>query len=378
MTILRPVLLLLIVHLWCAGADKPAPAGFVPKAGEFPPPGTGVYYAGELVSVDHVNRRGAIRLDGDGVDDRYHAAPSHRFAMLPYGTIRYRGAAADLRDLPIGTHVHGWFVLAPADDPSIPPPARDANYVPKETHVISLEDDPSFYARQGRAWRIDAIDAKKGTLTVAATGPELKHGLNGKHSFEIDRSTRIWRGRGVVELADLAAGQEVQLALDWAPEWKNGVFHCTDVWIDAEARALAEELQRRAHVRHRHQRWLPGWIDGVEHLPGGAGIVTVTLFAGADPSLYDEVRAHKDGYDLATADITLRTWWQEHDKKGGPRVALEQIPDPPPGSSGIRLKIRCDELLEGFRPARIVRVRPHSWPAPKLPPEERIKHPEDR
>ena len=33
--------------------------------------------------------------------------------MLPYGSVRYRGGAATLRDIPIGTHLHGWFYLPP-------------------------------------------------------------------------------------------------------------------------------------------------------------------------------------------------------------------------------------------------------------------------
>ena len=40
---------------------------YVPKTGEFPPPNCGHYFAGEPVQVDHVNRRGALRLGGDGV-----------------------------------------------------------------------------------------------------------------------------------------------------------------------------------------------------------------------------------------------------------------------------------------------------------------------
>ena len=38
--------------------------------------------------VDAVNRRGVLRLDGDG--------PLHYFAMLPYGMIGYHGAPAEL------------------------------------------------------------------------------------------------------------------------------------------------------------------------------------------------------------------------------------------------------------------------------------------
>src|SRR5262245_58695035 len=86
---------------------------YVPKLGEFPPPNVGHYFVGEFVSVDHVNRRGAIRLVGDRDEGKYHVAPSHRFSLLPYGTVRYHGAPAELRDVPLGTVLHGYFVLPP-------------------------------------------------------------------------------------------------------------------------------------------------------------------------------------------------------------------------------------------------------------------------
>src|SRR5687768_505761 len=111
----HPVLLAVLVCCDPAnGAGPPAPkSDFVPKPGEFPPAGvTGVFLVGELVSVDHVNRRGALRFVGNNMADRYNA-PSHEFALLPYGTVRYHGAPAELRDVPIGTLLHGYFVLPP-------------------------------------------------------------------------------------------------------------------------------------------------------------------------------------------------------------------------------------------------------------------------
>src|SRR5689334_13539687 len=45
--------------------------GPILKPGEFPPADTATYIAGELVVVDPANRRGALRLDGDG-GERYH------------------------------------------------------------------------------------------------------------------------------------------------------------------------------------------------------------------------------------------------------------------------------------------------------------------
>ena len=68
----------------------------VPKAGEFPPPNTGTYLAGELVIIDPVNRRGGLRLDGNEPHDRYHSGPLHYFAMLPYGMLSFNGAPAEL------------------------------------------------------------------------------------------------------------------------------------------------------------------------------------------------------------------------------------------------------------------------------------------
>jgi hypothetical protein len=354
-------------------AAQPQP-DYVPKLGEFPPPNAGHYFAGELVEVDHVNRRGALRLVGDNDDSRYHAAPSHKFALLPYGTVRYHGAPAELRDVPIGTMLHGFFVLPPAGDTTIPPPTREARYVPRYNHALSLEDDCSFYQRQGQAWKIVAADPAKQRLQVTATGKAAAHGLTGEQSFSLDASTRIWKGRGLGTHKDLAPGQEVQINLTWAPDWQNG--H-TDVWIDPESREVAAEVQRQIHVRHQRHRWLAGWVDHVEHHEGGKGVVTLTLFGGMDPSLYDEARKSR-WVKLACAEPTLRTYWQEHDSKPGPVVETKTLPNPPMGSSGLQVRVKIDELLEGFRPGRIVRLKAESFPNVKMPPEERIKDLNDR
>lgn len=362
--------------LLAAGTDV------VPKPATFPAPGSGAYFAGELVSVDHVNRRGAIRLVGDTDDGRYHSAPSHRFAMLPYGTIRYHGATAELRDVPIGTLLHGTFLL-PVDGLTAYPPIEQSKsrYVPDQTQALALEDDFSFYERQEQAWKITAVDVGKGTLKVSSTGQPAAVGLKGDNTFEIDASTRVWKGRAFGELKDLASDQNVQLNLTWAPDWKNGMFHVADVWIDPESRNAAREVQRQSHIRHMRTRWLPGWVDHVEHQPGGGGIVTVTLFGGMDPTLYDAARAQAKpggGASMAAAEWTLRTWWQEHDSRNGPVLDFKDTPNPPPGSSGLQLRMQFSRLLEGYRVGRIVRVRPNSFPSVKLPPEERINNLDER
>jgi hypothetical protein len=388
-----------------AAADN---ADYVPKAGEFPPSGAGVYLAGELVEVDHVNRRGAIRLVGDNDENRYHSAPSHRFAMLPFGSLRYHGAPAELRDIPIGTLLHGTFLLPPAGDTTIP--ATKDKYVPRHSHALRLEDDISFYRQQARAWKLASVSltyyvqGKKdwralavhaGTLTATATGKGAD-GLTGEQKLTVDRSTRLWRGNGLIEWEDLAAEAKwatkdntrtlpldlagTQLNLTWAPDWKNGQFHVADVWLDEAAQKLAAERQRQVQVRHARHRWLAGWVDRVEHRAGGKGDVTLTLFGGIDPELLDLVRTQtKNAWAaVAAAEWTLRTWWQEHDHKSGSVLDLKEIPNPPPGSSGLQLTIRFNELLDGFRPGRIVRVRVNGMVNAKLPPEERINRLDDR
>ena len=59
-------------------ADEP----FRPQAGSFPPLDKSHSYKGELVFVDHANRRGSLRVAGSGM---FFRNDPHPFAMLPYG-----------------------------------------------------------------------------------------------------------------------------------------------------------------------------------------------------------------------------------------------------------------------------------------------------
>lgn len=355
-------------------ADKAAevPADCVPVLGQFPPAGVGHYFAGELVVVDPINRRGGLRLDGDSIDDRYDKAPLHQFALLPYGEVWYHGAPAELRDVPTGTHLHGYFVLPPTGDTSVPPPVGAVKYVPKYNHALVLEDDFSYYQKRGQAWKILSVDIPNGKIKVEATGSSAADGLQGEVTFDLDRSTRIWQGRESVELENLATDQVVQCNLTWAPDWRNKHFHAADIWIDQKSRDVTTERQRQIHLRYQHHRWLAGWIESVEHQKNGHGILTITLFSGMDPELYEEVK-RSAGLTVAVAEPTLRSWWQDHDSKGGRNVEVMAVDNPPPGHSGIQVRVQIGELLEGFRPARIVRMRANSWPNVKLPPEERVR-----
>ena len=55
--------------------------------------------------------------------------------------------------------------------------------------------------------------------------------------------------------------------------------------------------------------------------------------------------------------------------------------DAPLGSSGIQIRFETDLVIEGIRPARVVRVRPAGWPQVQVPREEYLgdgSSPEDR
>jgi hypothetical protein len=371
--------------LFSSSAAHAAENQEVPQPGKFPErPGN--YLAGELVTVDAINRRGGLRLDGDFVDDRYDKAQPHDFAMLPYGMTYYHGAPAELRDIPLGTHLHGSFYLPlHGEEATIPPTKGPPQYGSKFNHAILLEDDFSFYSRRGQAWRIVSIDKKAitgrsdgyphyspGRMKVVAVGQQAENGLSGEHTLWIKDSARVWKNRMLLDWDALAVDQVVQLNLTWCPEWGNKEFGVLDVWVDAESQAAAKEMQRRIHVQYQRTRWLPGWIDHVEHFTGGRGIVTITLFGGMDKSLYDEIKA-KSGTDIAAAENTLRTYWKDHDCMGGEIVEVKMIDNPPLGSSGIQIRWQAGALLDGFRPGRIVRLAKHGWPKSKNPPEERLR-----
>ncbi len=338
-------------------------------------------FSGELVFVDHVNRRGSLRLQ---VDDHYHEGKLHHFAMLPYGVIRYRGAPAALKDIPLGTVLHGRFHLPPNPKTSVVPvvnPKRKDVTQPPENHALLLEDEMSRRLREKQSWKLEKVELKgaKGTVSVSLGGETQK--------MTIDGSTRIWRGKELLGVDDLIANGSwpkegldlpVQLGLTWHPRYLYEQFHLSDLWLDQAAIELAAKRQAGVHRRYVKLRWMPARVDSVEHGKFGQAIVTATLLGGMDESLYADFKKGM-GAQMASAETTLRTWWPDHDGMDGSIIEVEKLNSPVPfGSSGIQIKFDVELVLEGFRPGRIVRIRPHVWPKVKPPYEELIKNVTDR
>ena len=141
---------------------------------------------------------------------------------------------------------------------------------------------------------------------------------------------------------------------------------------------VAANRQRGQHMRHIRMRWMPARVDAVEHDQFGKAMITATLFGGMDESLYADFKPDTDA-KMAAAEDTLRTWWPDHDGMDGKMLEMNKSDGKLPfGSSGIQLQFQVPLVLEGFRPGRTVRIRPHSWPNVKPPIEELVGDFQDR
>lgn len=381
-----------------APTEKDEP--FRPEPGKFPPLDKAHSYRGELVFVDHANRRGSIRLQGSGM---FFRNDPHPFAMLPYGIVRYRGAPADLRDVPLGTVMHVRAFLPPDPKTSAVPVLpinskkqdgnhnRGAGIFPAENHVLLLEDEPSHCLREGKVWKLKEVDVQNNAGMIVASR-EPKKGGDGKSVEEkltFDAATRIWRGRECLHVDELIAdgtwpaygkkslgGQAVLLGITWKPT-PDGIFtrfHISDIWLDDASIERAAKNQTEVHKAFVRSRWMPAWVDAVEYGKFGRATVTATLFGGMDATLYADFK--KDAPAMMNAvENTLKhthgAYGPAHMASRGSILEVKKLTgEPPTGSSGIQVRFETDLIIEGLRTGRVVRVRPNSWPQVQVPREE--------
>jgi hypothetical protein len=403
---LKTKTLIPLVMAWfaclAAAEETASDAPYRPEAGKFPPLEKAHAYRGELVFVDHATRRGSIRLQGSGM---FFRNDPHPFALLPYGIVRYHGAPADLRDIPLGSVMHVRAFLPPDPMTSSVPvlpvdnKSKDANHnrgagiAPAENHVLLLEDEPSHCGREGKVWKLKEVDLKDRAGTIVARC-EPKEGGDGKATDEtmtFDAATRVWRGRELIGIDDLIAegawpaggkkslgDQAVLLGITWKPT-PDGVFtrfHISDLWLDDAAMAHAAARQTETHKAFIRSRWMPASIDAVEYGQFGRATVTATLFGGMDESLYAEFAKGASAM-MNPVESTLKhthgAYGPAHMASRGTFLDVIKTPgEPPLGSSGIQIRFETDLIIEGIRPGRTVRVRPVNWPQVQVPREEYI------
>ncbi|MCB1277958.1 hypothetical protein [Prosthecobacter sp.] len=349
--------------------------------GQFPPEGSAHAVSGELIRIDHLERRFQMRVDRNDSQDRGMWDLPLDAGMLPYGAIWYHGAPAALQDIPLGTHLQGLFYLADPNDKTPPPETWYRRKTPEFDfrRCFRIEDEFSFHTRQKQLWKIDSVDleAQKLTATLIENGKPVGDGKS--KTFDLLGSTVVYKGSGFADLKALQPGQTVLFNLTWVTLYGPG--RITDIWLDEAARALATKQQLERHRIHIRERGLPGWVTAVEDEPQ---FVTVTFFGNVDPKLYDEVAVKdlnapppKDGSpppaepvgSLAVARESLMTYDPVNDRKRGGILEVKKVPVEP-GSSGVQIKLRMDLMLEGYRPNRIVRFYPPTWKVIALPKEE--------
>lgn len=349
--------------------------------GQFPPEGSAHAISGELMSVDHLERHFQIRVDRNDSQDRgVWDLPLDAF-MLPFGAIYYHGAPAALSDIPLGTHLHGLFYRQNPDDKTPLPRGPYNRHTPESEfrRCFRVEDDFSFHLRQQQFWQVDSVDLP--AMKLSATLQQDGKPVGSSKTFDLLTSTRAMRGSAFVDLKSLEKGQAVLLNLTWVTLYGPG--RITDIWLDEPSRQLATAQQLEQHRNYTRERGLPGWVTAVDD---EQQIVTITFFAGVDASLFDDLRRTddatsrpaKEGEDLtaprgtiAVARDSLMTYDPVNDRKGGNMVGIKKIPIEP-GSAGVQISVKCDMMLEGFRPTRIVRFYPSSWKVIALPREEQF------
>lgn len=393
---LATCLLFALSAVGTAIGDEP----FRPEAGKFPPLEKAHAYRGELVFVDHANRRGSIRVQGSGM---FFRNDPHPFAMLPYGIVRYHGAPADLRDVPLGTVLHVRAFLPPDPNISAVPvlpvdnKAQDANHnrgagiAPAENHVLLLEDEPSRCRREGLTWKLQEVDVQNGAGTIVAKlePKDMAAPSGAAESMTFDAATRIWRGSELLSFEELIAegdwpaqgkkslgGRAALVGITWKPT-PDGVFtrfHISDIWLDDAAMDRAVRRQTETHKALIRSRWMPAWIDAVEYGKFGRAVVTATLFGGMDDSLYADFKKDVPATMNAVENTLKHThgaYGPAHMASSGTVVDVIAAPgEAPLGSSGVQIRFETDLIIEGIRPGRVVRVRPGSWPVVQPPREE--------
>ncbi len=382
------------------GNKKDAKPGLPPwyqiEEGVFPPEGSAHAVSGELIMVDHLERKFHLRVDRNDSQDRAVWDLPLESVMLPYGSVWYQGALADLRDIPLGTHLHGQFYIRAVDD-TAPPPNR---YFRRKTPEIDfrrcfrLEDDFTFRQRQKQQWKIDSVNLADMKLVATlhdAEGKPVPGPATMERIFDLLTSTRVFQGKGFADLQALQPGQSVLFNLTWVTLYGPG--RITEVYLDDTARQLAAAQQLERHRNLVRERGLPGWIDAVDDEPQ---TVTITFFDNVDPALFAELRkappppapgtAAAATYDpkapyeprggVAVALPSLMTYDPVNDRKSGPIVEIKENQHPQTigrGNSGVQITVKMDMMLEGYRPKRIVRFYPLAWKVMELPREEKYE-----
>jgi hypothetical protein len=127
----------------------------------------------------------------------------------------------------------------------------------------------------------------------------------------------------------------------------------------ADKIGTADEALRKRFIEFTRARGLAGWIDET-----AGKTLTVTFFSG-NPELFaatwDADFAEGSDVTVCVANDELRTWQPTSCGERGTVVDTRSVPIEGYGSSGRQVVIRVNNMLEGFRGGRVVRVFGSGW-----------------
>jgi hypothetical protein len=120
-----------------------------------------------------------------------------------------------------------------------------------------------------------------------------------------------------------------------------------------------DETQQKKFVDFTKARGLAGWIERT-----AGRQVTITFFSSAPstfPANWGEAFDKGAAVTVCVANDELRTWQPTSCGERGTIVETETVPIAGHGCSGRRVVIQVNNMLEGFRQGRVVRVFGAGW-----------------
>jgi hypothetical protein len=307
---------------------------YQPKPLEFPPHHSDRRIGGELVSVDFIHRKGQFRATktGELMD----------FTMPPYAYVSYLNAEADLRDVPLGT----FFLFFLNQD-------QAGGF----TRLATMQEQFTMDASHSFTYRLDEVKLGEGKLLTTKQSLSKNQPDVGKKELLVKPETRVWKDDQQVKLADLAAGDE--LLFNVTGKTADNPGWCTDIWVGAATHKLATAQQAKKFAEFTKRRGIAGWIDKTE-----GNLVTVTLFSGDARNFKQtwmgDFAVGKSG-KLCVANDELRTWNPPVDGEAFSITEVRSLPPDNYGCSGVQVVGKVNNMLEGFRRGRVVRVFGAGW-----------------
>ena len=215
---------------------------------------------------------------------------------------------------------------------------------------------------------MEEVRPEAGTIRVV---PLVRRGGDPKEpsagapaEFRTNAQTEIWKGDKKATLAALEAGDEIRVnrgGVDATP--------CTAIWVGRDAQAAATGRQRRRYADFVKARGLPARVERTE-----GRTLTLSVFGG-EPAASEQTwpgdsgRPGK-GVRAAVANDELRTWNPPVDHEFGKIVEF----DKDAAGRGVRLVVTVNNMLEGFRRGRYVRLFPDAWRPLDQPFGEQLFH----